>query len=103
MNFLKLSRKADLPTSVITTVSKINFKELPAIQELLFDRFIAWQIQTASPIGRFPKELVLSEEEFYSLGLFIANLKKKYSSRKMSVIGSHCLGYYSDHQLSVPS
>ena len=97
MKYLELCRKADLPTSAITTVSKINFKELPGIKDLLFDRFIAWQIQTASPIGRFPKDLVLSEEEFYALGLFIANLKQKYSSRQMPVIGAHCLGYYSNY------
>ena len=97
MKYLELSRKADLPTSAITTVNKINFKELPAIKDLLFDRFIAWQIQTASPIGRFPKKLVLSEEEFYALGLFIASLKQKYSSRQMPVIGAHCLGYFSEN------
>jgi radical SAM protein with 4Fe4S-binding SPASM domain len=96
MNYIKLSREADLPTSVITTVSKLNFKELPIIKDLLFNRFIAWQIQTASPIGRFVKELVLNEEEFYALGLYIASLKQKYTSREMPVIGAHCLGYYSD-------
>jgi len=95
MKYLELSRKADLPTSAITTVSRLNFKELPLIKDLLFDRFIAWQIQTASPIGRFPRDLVLNEEEFYALGLFIAVLKQKYTSRQMPVIGAHCLGYYS--------
>lgn len=95
MKYLELSRKADLPTSAISTISKLNFKELPAIKDLLFNRLIAWQIQTASPIGRFPRNLVLSEEEFYALGLFIASLKQKYSTREMPVIGAHCLGYYS--------
>jgi len=70
MNYLKKSREADLPTSAITTVSKLNFQELPEIKDLLFNRLIAWQIQTASPIGRFPKKLVLSEEDFYSLGCY---------------------------------
>jgi radical SAM protein with 4Fe4S-binding SPASM domain len=101
MNYLKMSRDADLPTSVITTVSKLNFNELPQIKDILFDRLIAWQIQTASPIGRFPKDLVLSDEDFYSLGLFIANLKKKYSSRQMPVIGAHCFGYFSKNIPSI--
>jgi len=95
MNYLSLSREADLPTSAITTVNKLNYKELPAIKDLFFDRFIAWQIQVGAPIGRFPKNLVLSEEEFYSVGLFIAHLKQKYSSREMPVIGAHCFGYHS--------
>jgi len=96
MQYLNMARDADLPTSVITTVSRLNFKDLPAIKDLLFDRFIAWQIQTAAPIGRFPKELIISEEEYYALGLFIASLKEKYSSQQIPVIGAHCLGYYSE-------
>ena len=101
INYLKMSRDADLPTSAITTVSKLNFQELPEIKDLLFDRLIAWQIQTASPIGRFPKKLVLTEDDFYSLGLFIANLKQKYSSRQMPVIGAHCFGYFSKNIPSI--
>jgi radical SAM protein with 4Fe4S-binding SPASM domain len=95
MNYLSLARKADLPTSVITTANKLNYKELPMIKDLILNRFIAWQIQSTSPIGRFSKKYVLSEEEFYSIGLFIAHLKQKYSSRELPVIGAHCFGYNS--------
>ncbi|UCD12946.1 MAG: radical SAM protein [Thermoplasmatales archaeon] len=95
MEFISLSRKADLPTAVITTVNKLNFKELPMIKKLLLGKHIAWQIQTASPEGRFPKKLLLSKEEFYSLGLFIASMQTKYSSKELPVIGAHCCGYYS--------
>jgi len=95
MNFISLSRKAELPTSVITTVNKLNYKELPLIRDLLLNRFIAWQIQTASPIGRFSEKYVLSDKEFYSVGLFIAHLKQKYSARELPVIGAHCFGYNS--------
>jgi len=93
--FFQLSRKAELPTSVITTVNKLNYKELPLIRDLLLNRFIAWQIQTASPIGRFSEKYVLSDKEFYSVGLFIAHLKQKYSARELPVIGAHCFGYNS--------
>lgn len=95
MEFIFLSRKADLPTAVITTVNKLNFKELPMIKELLLGKHVAWQIQTASPEGRFPEKLLLSEEEFYSLGLFIASLQTKYSTKELPVVGAHCCGYYS--------
>jgi radical SAM protein with 4Fe4S-binding SPASM domain len=95
MEFISLSRKAELPTAVITTVNKLNFKDLPAMKDFLLEKNIAWQIQTAAPEGRFPKKLTLSKEEFYSLGLFIASLHKKHSVKELPVVGAHCCGYYS--------
>jgi len=91
MEFISLSKKADLPTAVITTVNKLNLKDF------LLEKNIAWQIQTAAPEGRFPKKLTLSKEEFYSLGLFIASLHKKYSKKELPVVGAHCCGYYSKY------
>ena len=64
MGFLSLTQKPDLPATVITTVNKLNFKELPTIKDFLLGKNIAWQIQTASPEGRFPKKLLLTKEEF---------------------------------------
>ncbi len=97
MEFISLSRKVDLPTTVITTVNKLNFKELPKIKDFLLDKNIAWQIQTAAPEGRFSKKFALSKEEFYSAGLFIASLQKKYKRKELPVIGAHCFGYHSRH------
>jgi len=94
LNFLRTAKEAGLETNPITTVHKINFDNLPELKKLILDEEdLDWQIQEASPIGRFPKNLVLSEEEIYSLCLFIANLQNKYS--KYKVIGSHSLGFYS--------
>ncbi|KKM21670.1 hypothetical protein LCGC14_1633120 [marine sediment metagenome] len=88
-------KKEKIPVSVITSVNKINFKELNLIKKLLIDRNIAWQIQICVPIGRFPKELVITREEFYTLALFIAINQKKYSYRRLPLIGAHCLGHFS--------
>lgn len=96
MNYISLSKKADLPTTVITTISKLNFKELPAIKDFLLDKSIAWQIQVCAPEGRFPNKLTLSKEEFYTVGTFIASLQKNYSRKELPVIGAHCFGYHSD-------
>lgn len=101
MNYIFLSKKADLPTTVITSVSKLNFKELPAIRDLLLNKSIAWQIQACAPEGRFPKELTLSKEEFYAVGAFIASSQKKYSRKELPVIGAHCFGYNSSFLPSV--
>jgi radical SAM protein with 4Fe4S-binding SPASM domain len=92
---LKSLRSADLPTAVITTVHKLNFKELPQMREFLLNKNIAWQIQIADPIGRFPKELHLSLDEFYSVALFIASTRQKYSLKEVPITGAHCVGYNS--------
>lgn len=94
---ISLARKADLPTTVITTVNKLNFKELPRLKDFLLNKKIGWQIQVGAPEGRFQKELMLSKEEFYSLGLFIAHLQRRYSTKELPVIGAHCCGYYSSY------
>ncbi|MFX0042854.1 MAG: radical SAM protein [Candidatus Hodarchaeota archaeon] len=92
---INLLKKYRLPISVITTVSKVNFKELNILKKILLDQNIAWQIQIAIPIGRFPRDLVISEKQFYTLALFIAINVKKYSYKRLPVIGAHCMGYFS--------
>jgi len=94
--FMNSALKEGLPVSVITTVHKMNLTELPAIREQLLGKNIAWQIQVAGSEGRrFPKELLLDEEEFYSVGMFVASTRKEYSVTQMPVTGAHDLGYNS--------
>jgi radical SAM protein with 4Fe4S-binding SPASM domain len=95
MEFLTLCRSADLPVTVITTVSKLNIHQLPQIKDFLLRKTIAWQIQIASPEGRFPRDYAISQEEYYAVALFIASLQKKYTKKELPVIGAHCLGYHS--------
>jgi len=90
-----LLHNAGIPTTAITTVHKRNYKELSKIRQLLVNKNIAWQIQIADPIGRFPKKLHLSLQEFYSVALFIASTRKKYSLKEMPITGAHCIGYNS--------
>jgi radical SAM protein with 4Fe4S-binding SPASM domain len=92
---LDLLTKANLPATVITTVHKQNYKELPLIRDLILNRGIAWQIQMANPVGRFPKSLVLSKEEFYSVALFIASSRKNYSIKELPILAAHNFGYHS--------
>lgn len=92
---LELLTDANLPTTVITTVHKHNFKELPTIRDFLVNRGIAWQIQMATPVGRFPKNLMLSQDDFYSVALFIASSKKNYSVKELPIMGAHNFGYHS--------
>jgi radical SAM protein with 4Fe4S-binding SPASM domain len=92
---LEMLKNAGIRRSVITTVHKRNFTELPLLRERLLYKDVAWQIQMAIPIGRFPKRLMLSKEEFYSVALFIASTKKKYKTKKIAVLGAHNFGYFS--------
>jgi radical SAM protein with 4Fe4S-binding SPASM domain len=92
---LELLRIKSLPTSIITTLHKLNFREVPEIKNLILKKGIAWQIQTASPFGRLKRKHALSPREFYSVGLLIASLREKYSSDDLPVAGAHDSGYYS--------
>jgi radical SAM protein with 4Fe4S-binding SPASM domain len=95
LNSLELLTKANVRTTVITTVHKQNFRELPLIRDLISNRGIAWQIQMATPVGRFPRELMLSHEEFYTVALFIASTRKNYSIKELPIMGAHNFGYHS--------
>jgi len=94
--FVKLALKHNLPVSVITTVHKLNIGELAKMREQLKGRGIAWQVQTAGSEGRrFSKDLLLDEQEFYSVGLFVESTRRSYSTDEMPVIGAHDLGFNS--------
>jgi radical SAM protein with 4Fe4S-binding SPASM domain len=93
--FIIAAKQAGIPTSIITTVHKKNFKQLPKILDFVINQEVDWQIQEATPIGRFPKELVLSEEEYYTLGLYIYSLQKKINPKKNLIVGTHNFGFHS--------
>jgi len=94
VDFLRACKDADLPTNTITTAHKINFEEIPKMADLVLEDIgVDWQLQEAVPIGRFKGELGLSEEQYYSLGMFISNLQKKYPKER--VIGGHNFGFHS--------
>ena len=88
-------RKAGINTTVVTSINKLNFQELPELKSMLLNKGIVWQLQIAIPLGRFKKEMLLSKEEFYAAAIFIASTRKKYSIKELPIIGSHCFGYYS--------
>jgi radical SAM protein with 4Fe4S-binding SPASM domain len=88
-------KKADINTTVVTSISKLNFEELPKLRSMLINKGIVWQLQIAIPLGRFKKDLLLSKEEYYAAAIFIASTRKKYNLKELPIIGTHCFGYYS--------
>jgi len=94
--FVNNGLKNELPISVITTVHRMNLKELPSLRDMLLGRNIAWQIQIAGSEGRrFPKKLLLDEEDFYSVGMFIASTRRRYHTKEMPLVGADDLGFNS--------
>jgi len=93
---IDLLRERNIQTTVITTVSKLNFRDLPKMKEFLFKKEVNWQLQVAMPFGNFKREQMLSKEEFYATALFIAKERIKNRFEDLPVIGAHCYGYYSE-------
>ncbi len=95
INALKKTTEAGLYSSAVTSVHKKNINELDQIRQVLLDNHVcAWQIQTATPQGRMPKELALDEDEYYSLAKFIAENRQKYKNI-LRIDEADCIGYYS--------
>jgi len=92
---LNLTSKAGFYSSAVTSIHKKNISELDQILNILIDNGVrAWQIQTATPQGRMPRELALDEDEFYSLAKYIAETRKKYKNI-IDIYEADCIGYYS--------
>ena len=92
---IQLLRDAGFDITVITSVNKNNIKELPIIRDLLICKGIMWQVQIAAPTGRFPKDDLLSREDFYSVAMFISSCRNQFSLKELPIIGAHNFGYHS--------
>lgn len=92
---IDLLRERNIQTTVITTVSRLNFSDLPKMKNLFLKKDVNWQIQVAMPFGNFTKGQMISPEEFYSSALFIAKELIQNRFEDLPVIGAHCYGYYS--------
>ena len=91
-SIIKLKEKKVEP-SVITTVHKLNYYQLPKIRDILEVLNVkAWQIQYADFIGRMHKETMITEAQFCAMANFIYKAKQMYG-RKMYVTGADVMGY----------
>lgn len=82
--------------SIVTTVHKLNYSQLPKIRDMLLDLGVRfWQIQYADFIGRMPKEAMITEAQFWEIAKFILDLKTNYCDR-IDVTGCDVTGYMSD-------
>jgi len=95
LSFIDRCIGMNIPVIVITSVHKMNLKELPLLRDVLFNRNVFWEIQVTDVAGRFPKKYLLDEKEFYSVGEFIYETQKMHPSGKKFVNGAHDMGYHS--------
>ena len=94
---IKLLKKNNIPVSIITSVNKLNLKELKSISKLIAGQYLAWQIQDCVPIGRFPRNLLLSKREYYAVALFIVSTLNNFKKFKLYISGAHDFGYFSKY------
>ncbi|MBU0494660.1 MAG: radical SAM protein [Chloroflexi bacterium] len=89
-------QEAGLPVSVITTLTRRNVYDLPALARLLLARGIHWQVQVASCHGaRMDRADQLTPFEFYWAGTWLRLARDKYDWPLLPVAGAHDLGYHS--------
>lgn len=95
MGAIESLRANGIQVTAITTVSKLNFADLPKMKDVLLGTGVNWQMQIAMPFGNFQKQLMLSKEEFYATALFIAKERIRNKFADLPVVGAHCYGYHS--------
>jgi radical SAM protein with 4Fe4S-binding SPASM domain len=89
-------QRACLRVAVITTLTRRNLYDLPAIARLLAGRDIRWQVQIAGAGGgRLARSDLLRPPELYFAALALARLRATYPWSSLPVIGAHDFGYYS--------
>ena len=83
--------------TAITTLSKLNYKELPRLsKKLVKSKFKVWEVQTASPHGRMSKKVALSPIEYYFTGIKIAQMRQTIPNTQLAIVCNHDYGYYSE-------
>lgn len=93
---IKRAQKKQIPTTVITTINRLNITELKDFRTMLIENKIpSWQLQHANLFGRMQEELSLDDFGFYVVGLFCAQSMRLFPINIMDLHAMHCMGYYS--------
>jgi radical SAM protein with 4Fe4S-binding SPASM domain len=93
---------AGIPVSVITTLTRQNMYDLPALARCLRGRGIPWQVQVATCNGqRMDRADQLTPLEFYWAGAWLNSARQKYAWPLLPIAGAHDLGHHSMHLKSL--
>ncbi len=89
-----LLKENGIQASVVSTIHKLNFDQLPKIRDILMKNGVRlWQIQYGDHIGRMTKETMITEAQFWEIGQFILETRQKYKKYFDVVSGADVFGY----------
>jgi radical SAM protein with 4Fe4S-binding SPASM domain len=93
---IKLLNENNIPPSIVTTIHKLNYTQLPKIRDFLLENNVRmWQIQYGDNIGRLPKEWKITEAQYCKVARFIYDTQRAYPKEKLFVSGVDVFGYMS--------
>ena len=93
---IKLLQENNIVPTIVTTVHKLNYNQLPLIRDFLIKNNVKlWQIQYGDNIGRMPKECQITEAQYLEIAKFILDTRKNYSKHFINVSGADVFGYMS--------
>lgn len=88
--------EAGIPVSAVTTLTRRNLYQLPALARRLAGRGIRWQVQVATGNGgRMDPAQQLTPLEFFWAGAWLSLARCKYDWTLLPAAGSHDMGHHS--------
>lgn len=93
MQNISLLQELEIQICAVTTLNKLNYREMPKLAGLLdLIEIDSWQLQLAMPSGRMHGQagLLLSEDEFRAICLSVLSLRKQYS--RLNIQAADCFG-----------
>ena len=89
-------RVAGIPVTIITTVSRMNLPELPALRDQLATKGgLLWQLQSANGTGdRFRAEWMPSPTELLAVARFVEDCRKTLPPGILAVATGHNIGHH---------
>lgn len=94
INALRLLKKQDIYTCVLTTVNKLSINELNQLYDFLSDTKVdSWVIQTTARVGRMKKfqDYALEPKDMEEVANFIVRAKQK---KNLNVVAGDSVGYF---------
>lgn len=97
---IKLLQENNIVPSIVTTVHKLNYHQLPKIRDFLIKNGVKiWQIQYGDHIGRMPKECQITEAQYVEIAKFILETRK--TGKFINVTGADVFGYMNDMSIEL--
>lgn len=94
---IKLLQENNIIPSIVTTVHKLNYHQLPIIRDFLIENGVKiWQIQYGDHIGRMQRDCQITEAQYLEIAKFILETRKNYANHFINVTGADVFGYMNE-------